>query len=79
MATKKKTSLKASTRAKGQLRVDQQAAAKKLAKTKRTVGGQMTAKEGRALQHKAAAPKAKKKKQTGALGLAHRLRNRFPK
>lgn len=75
----KKTSLKPSTRAKGQLRVDQQAAAKKLAKTKRRTGGQMTAKEGRALQRKAAAPKAKKKARTGALGLAQRLRNRFPK
>ena len=79
MATKKKTSLKPSTRAKGQLRVDQQAAAKKLAKTKRTVGGQMTAKEGQALQRKAAAPANKKKRGNSAVGLAHRLRSRFPK
>ena len=77
-----KTSLKKSTRAKGQLRIDQQAALKKqkaLAKTKRKTGGQLTEKEGRALQRAAAKPKAKRKATGGAIGLAQKLRRRFPK
>ena len=86
MATRKKTSIKPATRAKGQLRIDQQAALKKLnaqgkglsAAERKKLGSSFTAKQGAAALKKAAAP-AKKKKQTGALGLAHRLRSRFPK
>ena len=78
MATRK-TSLKPSTRAKGQLRVDQQAAARKLENTKRTSGASKSAKEGERLQRKAAEPAKSKVPSSNATGLAQRLRRRFPK
>lgn len=85
----RKTSLKESTRRKGQLRIDQQKALKKqqsLAQVKRTVGGQLTAKEGRALEKAAAAkpkPKAKAKtkpkRTVGGVASLLRSRGRLPK
>lgn len=80
----RKTSLKESTRRKGQLRIDQQAALKKqqaLAKKKKVAGAGMTEKEGRALERAAAAkPKAKAKAKNKRVntvgGLAGLLRSR---
>jgi hypothetical protein len=78
----RKTSLKESTRRKGQLRIDQQAALKKqqaLAKKKKVAGAGMTEKEGRALERAAAAKpkaKAKKKRVNTVGGLAGLLRSR---
>ena len=74
MATKKKTSLKESTRAKGQLRADQQAAARKV----KANPGMLKSKPKAKAKAKAKA-KTKHKQPQGAIGLAQRLRNRFPK
>ena len=77
---KKKTSLKASTRAKGQLRVDQQRAARRASLRKQAGGASLTEKEGKALERKAAKPKAKPKakarKRGGVFGIADKLRQR---
>lgn len=91
----KNAKLRKSARAKGKLRVAQQAATRRaksggsktakqgaaILKGKSTFnrakfGGQLTEKEGVALQK----AKAKKRKNTGgAIGLAQKLRRRFPK
>ena len=80
----RKTSIKKSTRAKAELRIAQQKAAADqkagrgaFAKKRAKIGGQLTAKEGQALQRAAAAkPKAKKKSARTVSGVAGLLRSR---
>jgi hypothetical protein len=73
MATAKKGSLKESTRARGQLRADQQEALRKV-----KADPSLLAKPKAKPKAKSKA-KPKRKPSGGAVGLAQKLRRRFPK
>lgn len=72
----KKTSIKKSARAKGQLRADQQEAARTVARMKKN-GTPLTTKKAKAVVKKAVKKKvAKRKKRGGVFGIADKLRAR---
>jgi hypothetical protein len=74
MATAKKTSLKPSTRARGQLRADQQEALRKV-----KADPSLLKPKARPKPKAKAKAKAKVKNTPGVVGLAQKLRRRFPK